>query len=246
MSKKIKVVNAVWNGSNMIRLKDAEHYIKEKRAEWVVTDQQLRLILSHPKNQAAAGRAARWALEQTSPCPNRILRNSSKGIAQNLRLYGTRPLDRHRRPCGLEASDSPSLTVRPAPKREKPWWRVWRDAHVIGYDMSQVVIWVRPYAHVFGRGRNRKHVYEARVFDRDGHLIEETQIAFWGRENFGRTIKVGIRGSAEAEVTDGLLYPISEAERMVTAEARRQQFRRLLDEKAGSVMKSNEDEDCNE
>jgi hypothetical protein len=58
VSAKAKVVNAVWNGSYEVRRKTANHFVAEGRAVWVGRD-QLRLLLTHPKNQAAAARAAK-------------------------------------------------------------------------------------------------------------------------------------------------------------------------------------------
>ena len=62
MSSKVKVVNAVWNGRALIRRRDAEHCVSDGRAEWVGVD-QVRLILSHPLNVAAAARARAWERE---------------------------------------------------------------------------------------------------------------------------------------------------------------------------------------
>lgn len=62
----VKVVNPVWNGSGFIKRKAAAFYIAEGRAELVGTiagrdgnpQDLIRLIPSHPKNQAAARRSA--------------------------------------------------------------------------------------------------------------------------------------------------------------------------------------------
>ena len=54
----IKVVNSVWNGSGYIRRKTALYYVMQGRAEFLA-DGQLRLIEAHPKNRAAAHRAAK-------------------------------------------------------------------------------------------------------------------------------------------------------------------------------------------
>lgn len=56
---KVRIVNSVWNGNGVIKRKIAECYVREGRAEWVAGD-QLRLVLSHPKNQAALARAKAW------------------------------------------------------------------------------------------------------------------------------------------------------------------------------------------
>ncbi len=179
MSKKVKIVNSVTNDRGFIRRKDAEFFVKEKRAEWAdrLDGDQIRLILSHPKNQAAARRAAAWTLEPTPVGKDRISRR--------LRLCGTQ---------GLEAFDNPRLTLRPAQIRRKPWRRILGTDGSIGY--------VPPC--------------EGRVGPRD----------------------------VLPDIPDGLLYQIGEADRMVTAEARRQQLRRLLDEKTGGAKRQNEDEDC--
>ncbi len=73
-SSKVKVVNPVWNGNGIIKRKVAEFYVTEGRAEWVGrpesfsgTLDQLRLIPSHPKNVAAAARAAEWWRENNPP-----------------------------------------------------------------------------------------------------------------------------------------------------------------------------------
>jgi hypothetical protein len=62
VSSKIKVINSVWNGTGMIKRKVADFYVAEGRAVFV-GEGQLRLIESHPKNQAAAARAAAWQQE---------------------------------------------------------------------------------------------------------------------------------------------------------------------------------------
>jgi hypothetical protein len=54
----IKVVNSVWNGSGYIRRKTALYYVMQGRAEFLA-DGQLRLIKTHPRNRAAAHRAAK-------------------------------------------------------------------------------------------------------------------------------------------------------------------------------------------
>lgn len=64
----VKVVNSVWNGNGMIKRKVADFYVAERRAEWVADD-QIRLVMSHPKNQAAAARAAAWQ-QECRPDPN--------------------------------------------------------------------------------------------------------------------------------------------------------------------------------
>jgi len=58
VSTHVKMVNSVFNGSGYLKRKVAEYYVAEGRAEFVADD-QLRLIESHPKNRAAARRAAR-------------------------------------------------------------------------------------------------------------------------------------------------------------------------------------------
>jgi hypothetical protein len=52
----VRIVNAVENGSPVIKRKVAEHYVLIGRAEWVGAD-QLRLN-SHPANKRAAAQAA--------------------------------------------------------------------------------------------------------------------------------------------------------------------------------------------
>jgi hypothetical protein len=54
----VQVVNSVWNGSGYIKRKVADYYAGEGRAEWIGSG-QLRLVMSHPKNIAAAERAAK-------------------------------------------------------------------------------------------------------------------------------------------------------------------------------------------
>lgn len=56
-SYRVKVVNSIWNGAGTIRRKKAEHYVSLQRAEWVGPD-QVRMVMSHPDNQAAAAKAA--------------------------------------------------------------------------------------------------------------------------------------------------------------------------------------------
>jgi hypothetical protein len=80
VSTRVKVINSVWNGSGLLKRKVAEHYVREGRAEWVA-DGQLRLILSHPKNQAAAERAHAWEAN-FKPCCDR------DRTTQALMLYG--------------------------------------------------------------------------------------------------------------------------------------------------------------
>ena len=53
----VKVVNSIWNGAGLIRRKKAEHFVSTGRAEWVGAN-QLRMIMSHPKNVSAGARAA--------------------------------------------------------------------------------------------------------------------------------------------------------------------------------------------
>jgi hypothetical protein len=80
VSSRVKVVNSIWNGSGVIKRKVAQSYVDEGRAEWVEQD-QLRLVLSHWKNQAAAARARAW---EAGKAP------SSEGeIARTLALFGT-------------------------------------------------------------------------------------------------------------------------------------------------------------
>jgi hypothetical protein len=113
----VKVVNDVRNvGENRkrpgrISRKDAEHYIKRGRAEWVGQD-QLRLILSHPDNVAAAARARAWEADY---------RPGADGdrTTEALRLFGVNPpVDNtghfRRRGGGLAAVD------RPRSHRQKP------------------------------------------------------------------------------------------------------------------------------
>ena len=55
----VKVVNPVWNGHGYIKRKLANRYAAEGRGTFVDDEQnQLRLDLSHPKNRAAAAKAA--------------------------------------------------------------------------------------------------------------------------------------------------------------------------------------------
>ncbi len=56
-SYRVKVVNPIWNGSGTIRRKKAEHYVLHGRAEWVGSE-QVRMLMSHPANRAAAAEAA--------------------------------------------------------------------------------------------------------------------------------------------------------------------------------------------
>ncbi len=56
---KVTVTNPVWNGLTRIRRKDADYYVAEGRAVWI--GERLRLVESHPKNLAAAARAATYA-----------------------------------------------------------------------------------------------------------------------------------------------------------------------------------------
>jgi hypothetical protein len=56
-SYQVKVVNAIWNGSGTIRRKKAEHYVLHGRAEWLGSE-QVRMLMSHPANRAAAAEAA--------------------------------------------------------------------------------------------------------------------------------------------------------------------------------------------
>ena len=57
LSSHIRVVNSPWNGSGFIKRKKADRFVKEGRAVFVGTD-QIRLMESHPKNLAAATKAA--------------------------------------------------------------------------------------------------------------------------------------------------------------------------------------------
>jgi hypothetical protein len=66
VSSKIKVVNSVWNGPGVIKRKVAEYYVAEGRAVFV-SERQIRLVESHPKNQAAAARAGTWARKHNPP-----------------------------------------------------------------------------------------------------------------------------------------------------------------------------------
>jgi hypothetical protein len=54
---KVKVVNAVANGSRKIRRKDAQRLVDLGRAVWVA-ENQLQLIREHPANKKAADQAA--------------------------------------------------------------------------------------------------------------------------------------------------------------------------------------------
>jgi hypothetical protein len=85
-----------------MKLKDAEFYVNEGRAEWVGRD-QLRLVLAHPKNRAAAERARGWELDYR---PN----YDGDRITQELMLFGTNPPTDEggrfrRRGGGLAAAD---------------------------------------------------------------------------------------------------------------------------------------------
>jgi hypothetical protein len=191
VSKTVKVVNSVTNDRGLIRRKDAEFFVNEKRAEWVGAGQdQIRLIMSHPKNQAAARRAAAWTLEPTPMGTDRI--------SQTLQRYGTRVLDRHSRPCGLEATDNPRLTSRPTPIRRGPWRRVSRDAVPCGFPAgSYEAIWIRqspnPFEELLG-------IYEALIFDSNGQSIK-TIVDFAGDRARGVKVKL------EPEIPNGLLRP---------------------------------------
>jgi hypothetical protein len=63
----VKVINAVWNGNGFIKRKLADRYVTEGRGAFVDDDHnQIRLNLSHPKNRAAAARAAEgYTLDRT-------------------------------------------------------------------------------------------------------------------------------------------------------------------------------------
>ena len=89
MSAKVKVVNAVWNGRGLLKRKVAEYYVAEGRAEWV-GEGQLRLVLSHPKNMAAA----RAAACQTECNPDPAATHLSLAVAQH--PSGLRAIDRRR------------------------------------------------------------------------------------------------------------------------------------------------------
>lgn len=54
---KVRVVNSPWNGNGMIRRTKAEHYVQMGRAEWLDAN-HLKMLMSHPANMVAAGRAA--------------------------------------------------------------------------------------------------------------------------------------------------------------------------------------------
>ncbi len=56
-SYRVKVVNSIWNGAGTIRRKKAEYYVSLQRAEWVGPD-QVRMLMAHPENRAAAAKAA--------------------------------------------------------------------------------------------------------------------------------------------------------------------------------------------
>jgi len=88
---RIKVVNDIRNGRASMAQKDAVHYVALGRAEWVGPD-QLRLVLSHPANIAAAARARAWEVDSTP--------NPDDRIARSLMLYGT---------ARLAATDHPVL-----------------------------------------------------------------------------------------------------------------------------------------
>ena len=49
----VRVVNPVSNGTGIFRRKKAEHYVSQGRAQWTGPD-QLRLVMTHPKNIEAA------------------------------------------------------------------------------------------------------------------------------------------------------------------------------------------------
>ena len=132
----VKVVNDVRNvGENRgrpgrISRKDAEHYIKRGRAEWVghgqfwdesrlgddgsrgawVEADLLRLILSHPKNLDAAARARAWEADYMPSF-------DGDRITQRLRLYGVNPpADKHGRGGGGLAAVDRRRSHRQNPK----------------------------------------------------------------------------------------------------------------------------------
>jgi hypothetical protein len=57
----VRVVNPCWNGKPIMRRKDAEHYVLQGRAEWLVSHKgatdQIRL-LNHPSNRATRADSA--------------------------------------------------------------------------------------------------------------------------------------------------------------------------------------------
>jgi hypothetical protein len=58
VSKKVKILNPIENGSNITSRKRALELVRSNRAIFVDGDSQLRLIEGDPRNQAAALRAA--------------------------------------------------------------------------------------------------------------------------------------------------------------------------------------------
>jgi hypothetical protein len=111
VSSKVKVLNPVSNGRGIIRRVDADHYVREGRAEWAGPD-QLRLNLSHPRNVAAAALAQSWEFDYTPAF-------DTDRIAQALRLFGPNPpTDKHGRGGGgLSAADHGRVRFQRPPKR---------------------------------------------------------------------------------------------------------------------------------
>jgi hypothetical protein len=58
----VRVSNPAWNGSPVIRRKDAKHYVTTGRAVWLCNhgddSDQIRLLDSHPTNRAITAEAA--------------------------------------------------------------------------------------------------------------------------------------------------------------------------------------------
>ena len=109
----VQVVNDVRNQKRHMRRKDAEHYVKGGRAEWIGSD-QIRLILSHPENIAAAARARAWEADYRpsfdgEPGRKRGLIADYQRITEALRLFGVNPL---------------AAVDRPRSHRQKPKTRV--------------------------------------------------------------------------------------------------------------------------
>jgi hypothetical protein len=57
MASRVQIVNSVRNGSDWLRRKDADYYVRTGRAIWVA-DTQIRLTAHHPKNIEAGAAAA--------------------------------------------------------------------------------------------------------------------------------------------------------------------------------------------
>jgi hypothetical protein len=92
-SFRVKVVNHVRNGPQSIRRRAAEHYVSEGRAIWIEGG-MVRLVESHPKNQAAAAAATAWQGDPTSPDHGwRVLNSAPRAlVVQGIRSFERAPL----------------------------------------------------------------------------------------------------------------------------------------------------------